>query len=288
VNPLMVSRSAFGSSLHAASQGLRVLDRSISAFGVLLDPHEGFLRRGEGVVAIQFGDPANADFFRAGSFTLILVGAVAEAFFVHLADHAEGASVFFRLALGQGVKLAGFGRNKEHGTGIFAGGDTGATTNAGSGVHGGISDFFSNEDAVGVRGGTCTDGHETTRLLNAIKSTAVDHEVFDDREGFGAEWLDPNGVAIAEFTHVKLAGRCSFFRAVGDAVDGHGAHAADAFTAIMVKGHGIAAILNQALIDDVHHLQEGGMIGDLTSLNILEMTGLTLILTPDFELEVEE
>jgi hypothetical protein len=56
----------------------------------------------------------------------------------------------------------------------------------------------------------------------------------------------------------------------------------------MVKGHGIAAILNQALIDDVHHLQEGGMIGDRTCLNILEMTGLTLILTPDFELEVEE
>jgi GMP synthase (glutamine-hydrolysing) A subunit len=131
-------------------------------------------------------------------------------------------------------------------------------------------------------------GDETTRLLNAIKSTAIDHEVFHDREGFGAEWLDPNGVAIAEFTHVKLAGRSGFFRAVGDAVDGHGAHAADAFTAIMVKGHGISSILNQALIDNVHHLQEGGMIGDLTCLNILEMTGLTLILTPDFELEVEE
>ena len=267
---------------------LRVLDGSISAFGVLLDTHEGFLRSGKGVVAIQFGDPAYADFFWAGGLALILVGAVAEAFFVHLADHAKGAAVFFRLALGQGIELASFGRNKEHGTGIFAGGDTGSATNAGSGVHGGISDFFANQDAVSVRSGTCADGHETTRLLNAIKSTAIDHEVFDDREGFGAEWLDPNGVAIAEFTHVKLAGRGGFFRAVGDAVDGHGAHAADAFTAIMVKGHGIAAILNQALVDDVHHLQEGGMIGDLTCLNILEMTGLTLILTPDFELEVEE
>jgi pyruvate/2-oxoglutarate dehydrogenase complex dihydrolipoamide acyltransferase (E2) component len=64
------------------------LDGSISAFGALLDTDEGFLGRGEGVVAIQFGDPANADFFRAGGLALILIGAVAEAFFVHLADHA--------------------------------------------------------------------------------------------------------------------------------------------------------------------------------------------------------
>ena len=267
---------------------LRVLAGSISAFGVLLDTHEGFLGRGEGVVAIQFGDPANADFFRAGGLALVLVGAVAKAFFVHLTNHTEGAAVFFRLALGKGVELASFGRNKEHGTGIFAGGNTGTATNAGSGVHGSISDFFANQDAVSVRSGSCADGDETTSLLNAIKSTAIDHEVFDDGEGFGAEWLDPNGVSVTEFAHVKLAGRGGFFRAVSDAVDGHGAHAADAFTAIMVKGHGIAAILNQAFIDDVHHLQEGGMIGDLTRLNILEMTGLTLILTPDFELEVEE
>lgn len=217
-----------------------------------------------------------------------MVGAVAKAFFVHLADHAEGAPGFLGLALGQGVELAGFGGGEEHGAGVFTRGDAGSAADALGGVHSGIGDFFADEDAVGIGGGTGADGDVAAGLLDAVKGGAIDDEVLDDREGAGAEGLDPDGVSRAELAHVELAGGGGFLRAVRGAIDGHGAGTADAFTAVVIKGYGLLTFLDEALVDDIHHLKEGGVVRDLRRFDVLKVAGLALVLTPDFEVEIEQ
>jgi hypothetical protein len=140
---------------------------------------------------------------------------------------------------------------------------------------------------VGVLRRTGAHGDETTGLLNAIKGTTIDDEVFDDGEGLRAEGLDPDGVTGAELAHVKLAGRGGLLGAVWHAVDLHGAHAADAFAAVVIECDGFLAFGNEALVHDVHHFEKGGMIRDVRSIDVLEMTGLACVLTPDFEVKIE-
>ena len=47
-----------------------------------------------------------------------------------------------------------------------------------------------------------------TAVHDAIERGPIDDEVFDDRKGSSAEWLDRNGRAVLKLPHVKLAGRC--------------------------------------------------------------------------------
>ena len=58
---------------------------------------EAFLGVGSHEVAVEAGDVVHADAFRAGSFTFILVRAVAEAFRFHLLHHGQDALGTFRL-----------------------------------------------------------------------------------------------------------------------------------------------------------------------------------------------
>jgi hypothetical protein len=248
--------------------------QQIPATGDLRRVAEGVFDGGDGVVAVELGDPADADLLRAGGFALVLVGAVAEAFFVHLADHAERAAILLRLALRQNIELAGLGGDEEHGAGVFARGHAGTAADARGGVHRGIGHFFADGQGVRILRRTGAHGDETTGLLDAIKRTTIDDEVFDDGEGLGTEGLDPDGVARAELAHVKLAGRRGLFRAVRHAVDLHGAHAADAFAAVMVEGDRLLAFGNEALVHDVHHFEERGMIRNVRRIDVLEVTGL--------------
>jgi hypothetical protein len=55
----------------------------------------------------------------------------------------------------------------------------------------------------------------------------------------------------------------------------------------MVEGDGLLTFGNEALVHDVHHFEERGMIRDLRRFDVLEVTGLTCVLTPDFEVEIE-
>ena len=57
---------------------------------------ETFLGVGSHEVAVEAGDVVHADAFRAGSFTFILVRAVAEAFRFHLLHHGQDALGTFR------------------------------------------------------------------------------------------------------------------------------------------------------------------------------------------------
>ncbi len=86
---------------------------------------------GQSVIAVEFGNKAEADFLGTDRFAGAGDGAGAEALLVHLADHGEGAPVLFGMALGQEVEVGDLGGNEQHGGGILAGGDAGAAADAG-------------------------------------------------------------------------------------------------------------------------------------------------------------
>src|SRR5204862_357574 len=79
------------------------------------------------------------------------------------------------------------------------------------------------------------------------------------------------GVAILELPHVKLAGGGGALRPMRDAVDDHAARAADAFATVVVEGHRVAAISDNALVYDVEHLQERGGLRDVLCVELLEV-----------------
>jgi hypothetical protein len=85
-----------------------------------------------------------------------------------------------------------------------------------------------------------------------------------------------------KMAHVELAGGRRRFRAMGDAIDNHATHAANAFTAIMIEGDRLIAAGGQLLVEQVQHLQKGlvranaieGIIGHTT-------LSLAILLPPD-------
>ena len=87
-------------------------------------------------------------------------------------------------------------------------------------------------------------------------------------------------------------------RTVCTAVDIQATGAADAFAAIVIEGHGTAALAaalhrdrvatlaDELLIEDIEHLQEGGVLLNAGNMVGLEMTrGLGVLLTPYFQIE---
>ena len=87
-----------------------------------------------------------------------------------------------------------------------------------------------------------------------------------------------------EAAHVELAGGRPVARAVRPAVDDDAAGAADALAAVVVEGDRVLALLDQALVDDVEHLEErhvradvGRLVGDEAARR------LRVLLPPDLE-----
>jgi hypothetical protein len=75
--------------------------------------------------------------------------------------------------------------------------------------------------------------------------------------------------------------------AVGDAVDDHRAHAADAFAAVVIEGDGLLAAVDEVVVEDVEHLQEGGVLADALDLVLDHLArGARALLAPDMEGEV--
>ena len=105
--------------------------------------------------------------------------------------------------------------------------------------------------ALPVRDGDVAAGRD-----DAVEGAAVDHQILDDREGFGAPGLEVELVAVLEVAHVQLADGGAALGAVGDAVDHEAAGAADAFAAIVLEGDGVFAVGDEAFVDDVEHLEE--------------------------------
>ena len=69
-------------------------------------------------------------------------------------------------------------------------------------------------------------------------------------------------VAVAELAHVELAGGGAPLRAVGLAVDHQRARAADALAAVVVEGDRLLALGDEALVDEVEHLEERHVVAD--------------------------
>ncbi len=236
----------------------------------LIDGLEEVFDLGGGVVAVELCDHIESDAFGADCLAFADVGATAEAFVVHGADHHEGAAVFFDLTLREAVHVGDFGGGKEHRGSVGTGGDAGATTDTGGGIHRGVGGLFWNGNGVGIDGATGAGGDEAAGLDDAVEGTAIDDEVFDDGQGLGAPGLDGDGLAVFEMAHVELAGGGLLLGTVGDAVDGEGAHPADAFAAIVIKGEGFLSLCYEVLTEEVEHFEKGGILGDVVELVIFE------------------
>lgn len=249
---------------------------------------ETFFGLGDDEVAVEAGDVVNRDALRAGGFAFVEVGAVAESFGFHLAGHGENAFGAFGLSLGKEVQRGDFSRGEEHGRGVFTGCYASTASDAGGGVKRFISLVFFNRDVVGVRCGACADVYITAGGDDAVKSRAVDHEVAQDGECLGAERFDPDGVAVFELAHVELAGGDLAFGAVRHTIDGQRAHAANAFSAVVVEVDRFLVVGDESFVDDVEHFQEGAVFRDVVRLVGFDTAfGLRVFLAPDFEGKIE-
>ena len=118
-------------------------------------------------------------------------------------------------------------------------------------------------NGVAVGGAAGGNGDEAASGDDAIEGAAVDDEILDDGESFGAPGLEINFVAVFEVAHVKLANGGALESAMGFAVDHHAAHAADAFAAIVIESDGIFTLFDQAFVEDVEHFEEGHVLVDV-------------------------
>src|ERR1700757_1559985 len=145
--------------------------------------------------------------------------------------------------------MGDFGADEESCGGIRAGSHAGPATDARSGVHRKIRVLLFDGDRVAVRGAAGGNGDEATSGDDAVEGGAVDSEVLDDRESFGAPRLEVDFAAVLEVAHMKLADSGAFEAAMGLAVDHESAHAADAFAAIVVEGDRVLALGDEGLVN---------------------------------------
>jgi hypothetical protein len=69
---------------------------------------------------------------------------------------------------------------------------------------------------------------------------------------------------------------------MGLAIDHGAAAAADAFAAVVLEGDGFLALQDELLVDDIEHLEEGHVRGNVASLVFLELARCVgASLTPD-------
>ena len=92
---------------------------------------------------------------------------------------------------------------------------------------------------------------------------------------------------LGELAHVQLAGGRAALGAVGLAVDHQRARAADALAAVVVEDDGLAAFVDELLVEHVEHLEERGLVADRGDAVALEAAGVgRAVLAPDLEGEV--
>ena len=184
--------------------------------------------------------------------------------------------------------MADFGPHKQHGAGIFASRHTSATADARSGIHGHVGIALGNRYHVGIRHTTRGGADIAPCLDDFVQRRAVDNQVADNGERFGAPRLNPNLVAILELAHVQLAGGDAVVVAMRTTVDIKSAHAADAFAAVVVEADGVRdAVIDELLVQDVEHFKERAVGRDALDGIGLEMAfGVGVLLTPDMQFEV--
>ena len=226
------------------------------------------------------------------------VGAVTEAEFIHLGNHRTGAAGSLRTALRKKGEGADTGSHEQHGGTVLTGSYASTATDAGSGIHALFCIVMRDQDVVGILGGTGTDRNKTTSLEDLVKGSTVDDQVLDHRETGASPRFNRNRSTVFEMTHEQLAGRHMVVRTMGAAVDIQGAGSADTFTAVMIEGDRTAALAalvdcnrihafpDQLLIEDIEHLEEGGILFNTRDMVGFEMSlALGVLLTPYLKIE---
>lgn len=240
-------------------------------------------KHGANPLTVEAGDVLTLDFLGALSLASIGVGAGTKTEFVHLADHLLDTILSFDLTLGKEGEVADLSRDEEHSGSILTSSYAGTATDASSSVHSLVGFVLGNEDGVGIGHATGGGADVTTSLDDLVKSGTVYNEVADDRECFGTPRLDPNFVAIVETTHMELAGGDAIVVTVRTTVDIKATHTANTLTTIVIEANGVSdMVIEQLLVEDVEHLQEGAVGSDIVDSIGLEATlGLGIFLTPD-------
>ena len=110
---------------------------------------ENFVHRSVAEIAVEIADVFLADGFRTDGGALVLVGAVAESFLVHLADHGQRPTVGFWFALWEEIEMIHLGGHEQHGAAIFTGSHARATSDARCSSKGFVSVILRNRNRVG-------------------------------------------------------------------------------------------------------------------------------------------
>ena len=233
---------------------------------------DGFLDGSEGIRPIHPSDERGGDAGGADGFAGVVIRAIPEAFLVHLAHHIQHTAVVLRFSLWKETKVGDFGAHKEHGGAVRAGRCTRTATDASGRVHGLVGHDFRDGNGIRIRRGTRALADESAGLHDPVVGFAVDDEVAFDREGICAKRFDRDDLAVAEFPHVELTGGAAA-RAVGNPVNGEGAGSADPLPAVGIKLDGLDPLFCQVLVDNIQHLEEGGLCGNIVGLVVLEFAG---------------
>src|SRR5690606_28103246 len=211
-------------------------------------------------VAVHLRDEVERNALRSRAGALAEVGARAEALCGVLRRHREDAGVALRLRLRELAQVGDLRACEEHGRGVRAGRDARPAADALRGHERTVGVVLRDRGGVRIRGGPRVGRDVSAGLDDPVQRLTVHAQVLDDRERVGAPRLDDDLVTVAEGTHVQLAGGGAL-RTVRLAVDHHAAHAADALTTVAVEGDRLLALADEALVEDVEHLEERHVVG---------------------------
>jgi hypothetical protein len=128
---------------------------------------------------------------------------------------------------------------------------------------------------------------EAAGLDDAVERAAVDHEVLEHRERLGAPGLDQISSPSLKLRMCSWQCRGAALGPCGTPLIISAAHAADALAAVVVEGDRLLALLDQALVEHVEHLEERH-VGSLmpSSVGLEVRPPVRVLLAPDVEGEV--
>ena len=234
-------------------------------------------------LAVQAGDVGDGLVLRADSLASTGIGAVAETSLFHSHHHSLCTTSGLYTALRKQGELRNLRRYEEHSRAVLTSCHASATADARCAVHSLVSILLRYQDSVSILSLTCADSGVTTGLDNLIEGTAVNHTVLNHGEGSRTPRLYGDNVAIVEATHVELTGSSAALgESVRRTVDVERAHTADTLAAVVIEYEGLLTFVDELLVQDVEHLEERGIIGNIVHLVLIEMSlVLGAVLAPE-------
>ncbi len=160
-----------------------------------------------------------------------------------------------------GELCGGKQRRRAVGTGRGAG----SAGNALGRIHGGVDRCLWNQNAVAVGRSSSGSRGVSAGLNNPIQGGPVDHQIPQDGKGATTPRLDRDDISGSNAPHVQLAGCRAPHGPMRHPIDHQTAGAADPLPAIMIESDRDLALLHQALVHHVEHLEKGHVGADLTS-----------------------